>query len=96
VQSREILRMFVTAACCRCILRSSASSRVEPLLCIYCWLFSLVQQIRWLRVAELLSLLLLPLLLLLLLLLPLLLLLLLLRHDIDLTRSKGIPLFRRA
>jgi hypothetical protein len=83
VQSREILRMFVTAACCRCILRSSASSRVEPLLCIYCWLFSLVQQIRWLRVAELLSL------------LPLL-LLLLLRHDIDLTRSKGIPLFRRA
>jgi hypothetical protein len=84
VQSREILRMFVTAACCRCILRSSASSRVEPLLCIYCWLFSLVQQIRWLRVAELLSLLLLPL------------LLLLLRHDIDLTRSKGIPLFRRA
>ena len=86
MQSREILRMFVTAACCRCILRSSASSRVEPLLCIYCWLFSLVQQIRWLRVAELLSLLL----------LPLLLLLLLLRHDIDLTRSKGIPLFRRA
>jgi len=84
VQSREILRMFVTAACCRCILRSSASSRVEPLLCIYCWLFSLVQQIRWLRVAELLSLLLLPL------------LLLLLRHDIDLTRSKRIPLFRRA